>query len=82
MASKVWYYTSNSSVIFVQPFLQLRPLVPNSETVNLRGCWQVEQSTVSPLPIFLITLRCSLNELAADLLIAEKSSFVMIVISL
>jgi hypothetical protein len=49
------------------------------ETLNLSGLWQATQSTVSPLPILLIKLRCSLKEFAVDLLIAEKSNLAIII---
>ena len=66
----------------VQPCAQLIPGSPLLETDNVNGCRQVTQSTISPLPIFLIKFRCTLNDFAVDLLIAEKSSFTMVVISI
>lgn len=62
----------------VQLFLQLTPGSPSLETDNVSGCLHTAHNTVSPLPIRLIKLRCSLNDLAVDLLIAEKSSFVIV----
>ena len=62
----------------MQPFWHLTPGLMPFVTLNVKGFLQLSQSRVSPLPKRLITFRCCLNELAAALLMLEKSIVVIL----
>ncbi len=60
----------------MQPLAQLTPVfrsaAPFLGVVNDKGLRQLSQSTVAPLPISLIILRCFLKDRAVLVLISEK----------
>lgn len=64
--------------MLVQPFSQLTPASTSAETLSINGKLQLLHNTVSPRPIFFISCRCSLKDLAVVLFIVEKSILLIV----